>query len=1188
MNDRSIDERRRTELYYTIQPSCCVVCLLLGSVVVGSIRIVCSVVSHLISQMFVCVFINSSCGIVLCSRDAKFAVDCDTCRLSYCLVCLASGSKDPCVRCGHRPSKRMEQLVHLRLKSIYKAFKQSSRTANGNSNNPNHNHKNSTGSTNQNQYHHHQGGDQQQHHHHTTHNTTTIEQLEDDDDVEDEGGGLSSAAEAYNDEQQHHQHQQQQQQYDHYDHYQHHEDNPIIAATKLHGQDVLTERFMKEKQKVADLAAQALLDELEEEEEAAKSKKSKKKRKKERERAKREEDRKMHPDECDLLPDEPNDKNNDTTKQQSLHSETDDSNDSDDAKPPAAAAAKGNTTPPPPPKDAKLRELKQTGEPQSQIKDSTDMDMDMENQHEKQEPETKIEIDPIEKKLCEMLEEEDIDGIEGILFELKGVPGRAALRKNAKKALKRLRSENVETDGTECQEATPAQATLTACELLKLVSDHNVPGKQPNRAECVMQMSPLVVGWVIGKGGQRIRDLMEESGAKVWIDQEKAKPDEARNVYISGDRKSVDQAVHMVKDIVSKAPVEGASKYAPAPCNSNEIITSAGNPQAPSEPVAAKTLHIPQQIDRALVAAKELPVKNPEMAAAPPIVPTLVPTVIAEVAKAAPPSGIDVVDMVEHVMTCEARFVPLLIGKRGWAIKDIQDKSGARVDIDQSVTPRQIRISGCKASVEKAIPMVRDVLNYPHAQPQPGAEPLVMSDLKQTTNEASPQDQLTGVVAALHGVLPQGTEDRYTPPPSSLIMTGDAKSMISASSSLSSTPEPSMASTSTSKGYPPHLPTGPLIPPEYGANHHMPPQASANTFLPQDMGMHGSARERGFGGAKGSPLYGGPGGRLMGMPNMPGVGMSPHHANHQQLYNQAPPPAMPLGAHMMQGQPPAGFSNDSSAPKNLHQGPGLDFMMSRNNAPMPMSHQQGAMNPHAPQYSHQFKAMPDNTMRNMRPPPCEMSHGAPVFESRSNLGGGGGLWNPNSGGPNYQNTGVPPASRLPQGAEGHFMDALHRPAPSNSGGQRAGAMPLGFDMGLPVGGQTAQFAAHNRDPTPNVLESGRDDSRMIDSLFGPAGLAAGNTNSGNQQATSLLTGLNGLSLNGDGLGSGGGSGLWGSSLSDWNSSKPEGAAVSDSSKKDPIQSSLLAGLQPLQSLPPQDQQQHHPPQSRFNWSSTNA
>ena len=37
-------------------------------------------------------------------------MDCDTC-------------KEPCVRCGTRSSERVEQLVHSRLKSIYKACK---------------------------------------------------------------------------------------------------------------------------------------------------------------------------------------------------------------------------------------------------------------------------------------------------------------------------------------------------------------------------------------------------------------------------------------------------------------------------------------------------------------------------------------------------------------------------------------------------------------------------------------------------------------------------------------------------------------------------------------------------------------------------------------------------------------------------------------------------------------------------------------------------------------------------------------------------------------------------------------------------------------------------------------------------------------------------------------------------------
>ena len=62
----------------------------------------------------------------------EFNVECETCKMCYCLVCLASGTKDPCVWCGQRTSKWVEQLVHLSLKSIYEPFKQSGAAINGN------------------------------------------------------------------------------------------------------------------------------------------------------------------------------------------------------------------------------------------------------------------------------------------------------------------------------------------------------------------------------------------------------------------------------------------------------------------------------------------------------------------------------------------------------------------------------------------------------------------------------------------------------------------------------------------------------------------------------------------------------------------------------------------------------------------------------------------------------------------------------------------------------------------------------------------------------------------------------------------------------------------------------------------------------------------------------------------------
>ena len=51
----------------------------------------------------------------------------------------------------------------------------------------------------------------------------------------------------------------------------------------------------------------------------------------------------------------------------------------------------------------------------------------------------------------------------------------------------------------------------------------SVQAKTANKNETFVPISSSLVGWVIGKGGQRIRDMMEASGAKIWVDQEKVK-----------------------------------------------------------------------------------------------------------------------------------------------------------------------------------------------------------------------------------------------------------------------------------------------------------------------------------------------------------------------------------------------------------------------------------------------------------------------------------------------------------------------------------------------------------------------------------------------------------------------------------------------------------------------------------------
>ena len=69
------------------------------------------------------------------------------------------------------------------------------------------------------------------------------------------------------------------------------------------------------------------------------------------------------------------------------------------------------------------------------------------------------------------------------------------------------------------------------------------------RTECILSLSPLIVGYLIGKNGDRIRSLMEKSHTKIWIDQDSMKDGENRGMYISGSKTNVQTAMELVVGI---------------------------------------------------------------------------------------------------------------------------------------------------------------------------------------------------------------------------------------------------------------------------------------------------------------------------------------------------------------------------------------------------------------------------------------------------------------------------------------------------------------------------------------------------------------------------------------------------------------------------------------------------------------
>ncbi|KAK1741881.1 hypothetical protein QTG54_007454, partial [Skeletonema marinoi] len=787
-------------------------------------EVVCNTCSTLMSCKFCgcglcedCATACGRCGIVLCARDAKFAVECDTCKMSYCLVCLASGTKDPCVRCGHRPSKRVEQLVHLRLKSIYKAFKQSgasvgpSESSPGSSGGGSHsgtvacNHSSSAGnnktgrdaSTIAGKY------------------SSTLRSLAENDsagtpnsDSKDNIGAFdqsmanevaavlqtASNAMASN------------------------ADGDTADSRRSRGKRVsshssshdggrnraransASERYYRKTQAEleaaaaaaeadAEAAAAALLAELDKEDASAVSKKKKKKKKKEKKKDSASEPEQLKPNsiaekEYASSPSQKkrSDKKASAAKNTSRESDEDSSDDEINFEQ-LVGRTKGST------KASKKKDRKEADveekvtatpiiskpkvlEPVPPVETSTDFD----------------------KELAILLSNDDEQGLEIFLDKLRGVPGLGAARKTAKKALKRIKEakepalfeedeppfENItgitvveserkssknankgasqgqssrvkHTTSTTGTDPTNASSSAQQEPLLRVVSrtpsntassstrgctSNSASAPASARGECVMHMSPLVVGWVIGKGGQRIRDMMEESGAKIWIDQESMAADEARVVYVSGKRSSVDSAVRMVKDLVAKAPFAASTTQTPTPnkldAASDEIAAATSTvlkTDSAEEPpsFAAATASAPSTPAPATKSAttQDVPVSKRGWAASQTqnaaVSPTKSPTVsipsqsnISTQAPAAASIVPQISDNVRKEFACHAHYVSQLVA--AGIINVIQAESGASVLVDQSGVSSKIVIHGQTVNVNKAEQFLRNAINSEKAR----------------------------------------------------------------------------------------------------------------------------------------------------------------------------------------------------------------------------------------------------------------------------------------------------------------------------------------------------------------------------------------------------------------------------------------------------------------------------------------
>ncbi|WZN62829.1 vigilin [Chloropicon roscoffensis] len=224
-----------------------------------------------------------------------------------------------------------------------------------------------------------------------------------------------------------------------------------------------------------------------------------------------------------------------------------------------------------------------------------------------------------------------------------------------------------------------------ACEKLRgLIAGAKENLSKEERFECPRSL----VGVVIGSRGANVKEIQRKSGARVDILQDR----DPCEIVICGSKESVSKASQAVHQIME----ENARESIECPFDLLEHVTG-------------RNLEKPKEIERDTGARIELDRKFD---------PCLfhvygsneIRGVACEKLRGLIAGAKENLSKTEERFECPRSLVGVVIGSRGANVKEIQRKSGARVDILQDRDPCEIVICGSKESVSKASQAVHQIM----------------------------------------------------------------------------------------------------------------------------------------------------------------------------------------------------------------------------------------------------------------------------------------------------------------------------------------------------------------------------------------------------------------------------------------------------------------------------------------------
>ncbi|XP_066409857.1 poly(rC)-binding protein 3 isoform X6 [Molothrus aeneus] len=261
------------------------------------------------------------------------------------------------------------------------------------------------------------------------------------------------------------------------------------------------------------------------------------------------------------------------------------------------------------------------------------------------------------------------------------------------------------------------------------MSNSTATSKPPVTLRLVVPASQC--GSLIGKGGSKIKEIRESTGAQVQVAGDMLPNSTERAVTISGTPDAIIQCVKQICVVMLESPPKGATiPYRPKPA-STPVIFAGG--QVRADPLAASTANLSLLLQHQPLPAYTIqgqyaiphpdvwmPVPRPVLMNSPfPMIPLRCWASCAENGDSSP-QGAEQSRTLDVSLEDRAHMLLIgcIIGRQGTKINEIRQMSGAQIKIANATegsSERQITITGTPANISLA----QYLINASSADPDP-------------------------------------------------------------------------------------------------------------------------------------------------------------------------------------------------------------------------------------------------------------------------------------------------------------------------------------------------------------------------------------------------------------------------------------------------------------------------------------